>query len=137
MSTKIEKPLPDRDELNTPFWQAAHRHELILQHCQQCGSYHYPAGPFCSECLSDKLEWKKVTGRGVVYTWTVFHRVYHPAFTGDVPYAVVVIELEEGPRMISNLVDCKLADVKIGMPVEVIFEDISDEISLPKFRPAK
>jgi len=136
-STKVEKPLPDRDELSTPFWEASRRHELVLQNCQKCGSYRYPAGPFCPECLSDELEWRKVSGRGVIYTWTVFFRAYHPAFASDLPYAVVVVELEEGPRIISTLVDCKLTDIKIDMPVEVTFEDVSDEISLPKFRPVK
>lgn len=137
MSTKMQKPLPGRDELNKPFWEAARRHELVLQHCPSCGSYRYPAGLNCSECLSDKLEWKKVSGRGIVYTWTVFHRAYHPSFVNEVPYAVVAVELEEGPRMITNLLDCKLNDIIIGLPVEVVFEDANQEISLPKFRPIK
>jgi uncharacterized OB-fold protein len=131
----MKKPLPAQDELNKPFWEAARRHELVLQHCLRCGSYRYPAGLNCCECLSDELEWKKVSGRGTVYTWTVFHRAYHPAFVDDIPYAVVAIELDEGPRMTSNLVNCSLKDIKIGMRVEVIFEEVSDEISLPKFRP--
>jgi uncharacterized OB-fold protein len=136
MSAEMQKPLPGIDELHKPFWEAARHHELVLQHCRKCGSYRYPAGLTCPECLSDELEWKKVNGRGTVYTWTVFHRAYHRAFADEVPYAVVAVELEEGPRMLSNLVDCKLADIKIGMPVEVVFEAASDEISLPKFRPA-
>jgi hypothetical protein len=85
--------------------------------------------------VSDELEWRKVSGRGVVYTWTVFHRAYHPAFANEIPYAVVAVELDEGPRMITNLVDCQLVDIKIGIPVEVTFEDVNEEISLPKFRP--
>jgi uncharacterized OB-fold protein len=137
MSTKMPKPLPGKDELNKPFWEAAKRHELILQHCRKCGSYRYPAGLTCTECVSDELEWKKVSGHGFVYTWTVFHRAYHPAFIDEIPYAVVAVELEEGPRMITNLVGCKLVDIKIGMQVEVIFEDASEEISLPKFRPVR
>jgi len=135
MSAKTQKPLPGIDELNKPFWGAAKRHELVLQHCRKCGSHRYPAGLTCPECVSDELDWTRVSGRGTVYTWTVFHRAYHPAFAGEVPYAVVAVELEEGPRMITNLVECKLTDIKIGMPVEVVFEDASDEISLPKFRP--
>ena len=137
MSAKIQKPLPSVDALNKPFWDAARRHELVLQHCRRCGSYRYPAGLACHECLSDELEWKKVSGGGIVYTWTVFHRAYHPAFIDDLPYAVVAVELDEGPRMISNLVNCNLADIKIGMRVEVIFKDANDEISLPRFRPVK
>jgi hypothetical protein len=79
----------------------------------------------------------KVSGRGTVFTWTVFHKVYHPAFSADAPYAVVAVELEEGPRITSNLVDCPLEDIRIGMPVEVVFDDVTGEITLPKFRPIK
>lgn len=134
MNSKGQKPLPGIDELHRPFWEAARRHELALQCCRKCGVYRYPAGLVCHECASGELEWKVVSGRGTVYTWTVFHRAYHPAFTGEVPYAVVAVELEEGPRMITNLVDCQLSDIKIGLPVEVVFEDINQEISMPKFR---
>jgi len=90
----------------------------------------------CHECASDDLEWTGVSGRGTVYTWTVFHRAYHPAFVAEVPYAVVAVELEEGPKMLTNLINCPLSDIKIGMLVEVVFETMNDEISLPKFRPA-
>jgi len=135
MSMKMQKPLPGINELNKPFWEATKRHELVLQHCLKCGVYRYPAGLTCPECVSDELEWRKVSGRGVVYTWTVFHRAYHPAFANEIPYAVVAVELDEGPRMITNLVDCQLVDIKIGIPVEVTFEDVNEEISLPKFRP--
>ena len=135
MSTKMQKPLPGINKLNKPFWEATKRHELVLQHCCKCGVYRYPVGLTCPECVSDELEWRKVSGRGVIYTWTVFHRVYHPAFANEIPYAVVAVELDEGPRMITNLVDCQLANIKIGMPVEVTFEDVNEEISLPKFRP--
>lgn len=135
MATRMQKPLPGKDELSRPFWEAAKRHELVLQQCKKCGSYRYPAGLTCVECASGELKWRKVSGRGVVYTWTVFHRAYHPAFSDDVPYAVVAVELEEGPRMITNLLNCKLTDIRIGLPVEVFFEDVSEEISLPKFRP--
>jgi uncharacterized OB-fold protein len=135
MSQTPAKPLPAIDELTRPFWEAAKRHELVLQRCKECGTYRYPPGENCPECLSFNLEWTKVSGRGKIFTWTVFHRVYHPGFTNDVPYAVVAIDLEEGPRMTSNVVDCKPEDLEIGMAVEVVFEDMSDEISLPKFRP--
>ena len=76
-----------------------------------------------------------MSGQGTVYTWTVFHQVYHPAFAGDVPYAVVAVELEEGLRMVTNLVDCQIEDIVAGMPVEVVFDDVTEQVSLPKFRP--
>lgn len=135
MSEKNQKPLPHIDEMSQPYWEAAKRHELFLQKCQECGNFHYPPGEICSSCLSNKLEWVKASGRGIVYTWTVFHQVYHPAFEKDVPYAVVAVELEEGPRLLTNLVDCKVEAINIGMPVEVVFGDVTEEITLPKFCP--
>jgi len=136
MSEKYEKLLPRIDEMNRPYWEGAKRHELLLQKCQECGHYRYPPGETCPSCLSDKLEWVKISGRGSVYTWTVFHQAYHPAYKDDIPYAVVAVELEEGPRMITNLVNCGTEDIKMGMPVEVVFDDVTGEVSLPKFRPA-
>lgn len=136
MSEKYEKLLPRIDEVSRPYWEGAKRHELLLQKCQECGHYRYPPGETCPSCLSDKLEWVKVSGRGSVYTWTVFHQAYHPAYKDDIPYAVVAVELEEGPRMITNLVNCRIEDIKMGMPVEVAFDDVTEEVSLPKFRPA-
>lgn len=136
MSEEYQKPLPGINELNRPFWEAAKRHELFLQRCQRCGHYHYPAGESCPSCLSDGLEWVKASGRGTIYTWTVFHQVYHPSFASDVPYAVVAVELAEGPRITTNLVDCPVEGIRIGMPVEAVFDDVTAEVTLPKFRPA-
>lgn len=135
MSDKYEKPLPRIDETNRYYWEAARQHELMLQRCQECGQYRYPPGDSCPRCLSDSMVWVKASGQGTVYTWTVFHQVYHPAFAKDVPYAVVAVALEEGPRLVTNLVDCKLEEIKVGMPVEVVFDDVTEEITLPKFRP--
>jgi len=137
MTGEYSKPLPGVDDVNRPYWEAAKRHELVIQKCRHCGHHRYPPGTNCPECLSDDPEWVKVSGRGTVFTWTVFHKVYHPAFIGDAPYAVVAVELEEGPRITSNLVDCPLEDIRIGMPVEVVFDDVTGEITLPKFRPIK
>jgi len=134
MNDNYQKPLPHIDEVNRPFWEAAQRHKLILQKCQGCGHYRYPPGETCPRCLSDRLEWVKASGRGIVYTWAVVHQVYHPAFANDVPYAVVTVELEEGPRILTNLVDCHIEDIAIGIPVEVVFEDVTEEVTLPKFR---
>jgi hypothetical protein len=131
------KPLPHVDGVSRPYWDAARRHQLMLQRCRKCGAYRYPAGEACSSCLSDDLEWVKATGRGEVYTFTVFHQVYHPAFAGDVPYVVAAIELEEGPRMIASLVGCTPPEVRIGMPVEVVFDDVTAEVTLPRFRPRR
>lgn len=136
MTNPTPKPLPKVDDLTRPFWEAARRHELLLQRCKQCGEYRYPPGFTCPECLSDDLEWVKASGRGTIYTWTVFHKVYHPAFAAEAPYPVIAVELDEGPRMITNIAGLKPEDLEIGMPVEVVFEEMSEEITLPRFRPA-
>lgn len=135
MSDEYQKPLPFVSEVNRPYWDAARRHELVLQRCQECGHYRYPPGDTCPRCLSDRLAWVKVSGRGSIYTWVVFHQVYHQAFANDAPYAVVVVQLEEGARLVTNLVDCQTEDIEIGMAVEVVFDDVTEEITLPKFRP--
>jgi hypothetical protein len=135
MSSHYVKPLPAIDAVNRPYWEAAKRHEFVLQQCVACGRYRYPAGLVCPTCLSDKLDWVKATGRGRIFTWTVIHQLYHPAFAADVPYAVVAVELEEGPRMNANLIGCKPGDITVGMPVEVTFEDVTEEVTLPKFKP--
>jgi hypothetical protein len=85
--------------------------------------------------MSTNTEWARVSGRGKVYSWTIFHYLYHPAFSQDIPYNVAIVELEEGPRMHTNIVGCSNEDIYIDMPVEVVFEDISEEIALPKFKP--
>ena len=134
MSEKYQKPLPRIDEVNRPYWDAAKRHELMLQKCQGCGHYRYPPGETCPRCLSDSLEWVKASGRGIIYTWAVVHQVYNQAFANEVPYTIASVELEEGPRILTNLVDCHIEDITIGMPIEVVFEDVTEEVTLPKFR---
>jgi hypothetical protein len=127
--------LPEINDENRPFWEAAQRHELILQKCLDCAQYRYPPAPICPYCLSMKAEWAKVSGRGRVYTWTIFHQVYHPAFKAEVPYNVAVVKLDEGPQLISTVVDCNNEDLYLDMPVEVIFDEVTEEVTLPRFRP--
>jgi uncharacterized OB-fold protein len=85
--------------------------------------------------MSTNTEWVAVSGKGQVYSWTIFHYVYHPAYAKDIPYNVAIVQLDEGPLLHTNIVECKNEDICIGLPVEVIFEDVNGEISLPKFRP--
>ena len=134
MTRTYEKPVPQINKVNRPFWEAAKQHKLVLQKCVKCGHYLYPPGESCRSCLSDELEWVEISGRGIIYSWTVFHHVYHRAFKDEVPYAVVCVELEEGPRINSRLVDYKIEDIKIGLPLMVTFEDVTEEITLPMFR---
>ena len=130
------KPLPIISDFNRPFWEGTRRHELRLQRCSACRKYWAPNGPVCPHCFSEEYSWDQVEGRGKIAAWVVFHKVYHPAFAKDVPYNVAFIELAEGPRIIANVVGVKNEELHVGMPVEVVFEDVNDEISLPKFRKA-
>ena len=120
-----------------PFFDAAKRRELMVQRCRSCQTLRFPAREICSQCLSREVEWVAVSGRGEVFSYNVMHQVYHPGFATEVPYAVVVVKLDEGAKMISNLVGVAPRDIRIGMRVEVVFEDVSDEVTLPKFRPAR
>jgi uncharacterized OB-fold protein len=132
---EYRKPLPVPSELSRPFWEACRRHELLVQRCLSCGTVRFPPAILCPECLSEEAEWKKSSGKGKVFSFVVFHRLYHPGFEGELPYTVALIELEEGARLISNVVGCPPVEVACDMPVEVVFEDVTPEVTLPKFRP--
>jgi len=133
----IEKPLPRPTEDSAPFWEAAVRGELRMQRCGDCGHVRFPPALLCGRCLSANAEWVKLSGRGTVFSWIVIHQSQHPAFNADVPYNVAIIELEEGPRLHTNVVGCQNAELHIGMPVEVVFEKVNDDTALVKFRPRK
>jgi uncharacterized OB-fold protein len=130
------KPIPIVIDENRPFWEATKRNELLLQCCRDCGAYRFPPNILCVECSSTACDWKPVSGRGKVYSFVIFHRAYHPGFADELPYAVACIELAEGPRLMSNIVGIPPDQVRCDMPVEVVFEEITDEISLPKFKAA-
>ncbi len=134
--TDYKKPIPTITPDMKPFFDAAKRHELVVQRCADCGTHRFPAREICSHCLSRRGEWVKVSGTGEVFSYNVMHQVYHPGFAGEVPYAVVVVKLTEGAKMNSNFLGVKPHDIRIGMPVKVIFEDVTDEVTLPKFVPA-
>lgn len=129
-------PLPDITPESRPYWEGCRRHELLLQRCGACGALqHYPRG-VCATCWSADLAWQRSSGRGTVWTFTVVHRSQAPGFKDALPYVLAYVELEEGVQMLTNLVGCDPARVAIGMPVEVTFEDVTPEVSIPRFRPA-
>lgn len=128
------KPLPGVSDFNRAFWEGTKKHELRLQRCNSCGELWAPNGPVCPHCFSEDYSWEALSGRGKIATWVVFHKLYHPAFRDDVPYNVAFVELDEGPRIISNIVGAANEALSLGAPVEVVFEDVNAEISLPKFR---
>jgi uncharacterized OB-fold protein len=135
-ASALPKPLPAPSPITRPFWDAAREHRLSLQRCPDCARYVFYPRPFCPHCGSDRLEWSDVSGRGTVYSYTVARRATARPFEPDVPYVIAIVELEEGPRMMTNVVGCAPEDVRIGMTVEAAYEDVSDEITLVKFRPA-
>ncbi|MCC6763254.1 MAG: Zn-ribbon domain-containing OB-fold protein [Deltaproteobacteria bacterium] len=130
----IPRPLPEHEGDLAPFLAAAREHRLVVQRCDGCGMLRFPPRELCSGCLSTAASWREVSGRGEIFSFNVMHQVYHPAFAREVPYAVVVIKLAEGPKITSNLVNYPVDRIRIGMPVEVVFEDVSADVTLPKFR---
>lgn len=129
------KPLPRPNKLSRPFWEAARRHELLVLRCNGCSHHWLPPSNLCPRCLSKDIGWVRASGRGRVWSWVVFWQRYFPAFADDIPYNVAYVELDEGPRLMTNIVQCDPAAIRCDMPVEVVFEDVTEEISLPKFRP--
>lgn len=130
-----KKPLPRPTAASMPFWEAAKRREVQIQHCDSCGANIFYPREVCPECLSSNLEWIKVSGKGTVYSYTIAQAPTHPAFAEDVPYVIAIVELTEGPHITTNIVGCKPEAVRVGMPVEATFEAVTPEITLLKFRP--
>jgi uncharacterized protein len=131
------KPLPNPSSITAPFWQGTKRHELLTQRCKDCRQYIFYPRSHCPHCFSLALEWLKCSGRGKVYSYTIIRRAALPGFAQDVPYILAIIELEEGPRLTSNIVGCKPEEVRIDMPVMAVFEDVTPEVTLVKFRQTK
>ncbi|MDG2307026.1 MAG: Zn-ribbon domain-containing OB-fold protein [Candidatus Binatia bacterium] len=129
------KPVPRADEESKGYWEACRRHELRVQRCRSCSQLRFYPRAVCPACMSGDVEWALCSGRGEVYTFTVTHQNHSPGFRESLPYVLAYVELEEGVQMLTNIVDCPPDDVKIGMPVEVTFEDVTDEIAIPRFRP--
>jgi uncharacterized OB-fold protein len=134
-TTAPAKPLPVIDTVSKGFWDLANRGRLSVQRCEACGHAHYPGAPVCPRCLSEDQSWVPVSGRGTLLSWVRFHRAYWDGFREDVPYAVVLVGLEEGPLMLSNLVGAEPEMLKIGDRLQVCFEAVDEATTLPKFRP--
>jgi uncharacterized protein len=127
---------PTVNEVNGPFWDGCRRGELLLQRCSHCGRLRYPAAAVCPDCLSAEAQWQPMSGRGRVFSFVVFHRAYHPAWESKVPYNVALIELDEGPIMLSNVVAIDKATLAVGLLVAVAFEAVDESLIIPVFRPA-
>ncbi|MGB5904028.1 MAG: Zn-ribbon domain-containing OB-fold protein [Xanthobacteraceae bacterium] len=124
---------PQPTEISKPFWDGCRERRLVMQKCEDCGNVAYYPAYMCPACTSEKLTWTELSGRGRVHSVTIVHRPAAPAFTSAVPYAVALIEVEEGPIMMSNIVGPTALETKIDDDVEVVFEDVG-EVTLPRFR---
>jgi uncharacterized OB-fold protein len=128
------KPLPLIDDDTRAYWAGLARGELLLQHCRACGHVQFYQRALCGRCLAASIESRPASGRGSIYSFSTVHRPPSAEFKDDVPYTVVLVELSEGPRMISTLVDTRHETVRIGQPVEIVYDRVSPEITFPRFR---
>lgn len=130
-------PPPLADTTTLPWWEAAAEHRLVVQRCTACGATRHPPSPVCAVCRSHESDWQEVSGDGEIYSFTIVHR----PIAGDqtLPFVIAVIALEDsgGLRMMSNIVDADPEQLEIGQPVELVWEDMSDELAIPRFRPAR
>jgi uncharacterized OB-fold protein len=126
---------PEITPLHAPFWDALRRHELVVQECVACSRLRFVPTELCPACYSPAAIWSRVAGTGHVYTFTVVHRAPTPVYQAEAPYALAYVELDEGLRMPARLVDVDPAAVEVGMPVEVVFDDVDADLTLYRFRP--
>jgi len=132
--SEYTKPLPTITDENRGFWEGCKVGKLRMQKCDDCGHIRYPISNVCPKCLSYNFKWSDLSGRGEVFSYVVFHQLYNKAFEKDIPYNVAMVQLEEGPRMFSNVVGVANDVVKVGDKLEVTFDSVTPEISIPKFK---
>ena len=133
-SARYDLPVPDIE--TEPYWAAAREHKLLIKRCRACDKPFFYPRPFCPSCWSDEVEWEQASGRATLYTWSVVRQNDLPPWPDRVPYVAAVVDLEEGPRMLTNVEGCAPEELQVGMPLVVDFRDETDEITLPIFRPA-
>lgn len=136
MATAMRFDLPTPDDFSLPFWQGAQEGRLLITRCGDCGKATYYPRPFCPSCWSEQIAWEQASGRATLYTYSVVHQNDLPPFPERVPYVAAVVDLEEGPRMMTNVVECPLEDLRVGMPLTVTFEERTEDVTVPVFRPA-
>ena len=135
MNQAPSPPVPTPDEASAPYFEGAAAGRLMLMRCVACGAHRYPSRDRCDVCWSTETEWVEASGRAALHSWVIFHQVYHPAFKERVPYNVAMVELEEGPRISTNIVGCENDALRAGMPLQVTFETVAEGVAIPKFRP--
>ncbi len=132
-----KKPAPIVNDWARTFWEAAKERRLVIQRCKECGKHIFYPRIACPHCFSDNVEWVDASGKGTVYSYTVVESNAPSAFINDIPYVVAVVRLAEGVQMLTNIVGCHPEEVRCDMPVEVTFERLDNEFTLPKFKPEK
>jgi uncharacterized OB-fold protein len=136
MSDAPRKNLPQITPETAEYWAGCKRHELLIQRCIDCGAAQFYPRMVCTQCSGLTLQWVRASGRADLVTFTIVHRAVSQAYAGEVPYVVALVRLEEGPTMMTNVVSCAAEKLQIGMSLEVVFDDWTDEVTVPKFRPA-
>jgi uncharacterized protein len=131
-----DKPLPIIDPESAPYWSALKERRLVLKRCRDCGRHHFYPRALCPHCHSDALVWSDARGTGTIYSYTVARRPAGPAFKPDVPYVIAVVDLDEGARMMTNVVTDDVDSIRIGQRVCVAFDAVTEEVTLPRFKPA-
>jgi uncharacterized OB-fold protein len=135
MADHSGKIMPVATPETAPYWEGCRSGELRIQRCGQCGQHQFYPRILCSNCMAEDLQWVIASGEGEVVSFSIVRRAVSQAYREDVPYTVALIQLAEGPTMMSNVVHCDPEKVAVGMAVTVLFEDWTDEVSMPKFRP--
>ena len=129
------RPIPQADEASAPFFEGARRHELMLMRCRACGAWRLPSRPRCPDCWSTETEWARASGRGTLYSFGVMHQKF-AGFEDVTPYQYAVVELEEGPRIVTNVVGVADGELRCDMPVRAVFDDVAEDATLVRFEPA-
>ena len=135
MTTPYTRPVPQPDDDSREFYEAARRHELMLMRCRSCGAYRLPSRPRCPDCWSTDTEWTRASGRGTLYSFGLMHQKF-PGFEAETPYQYAIVELAEGPRIVSNVVGVPGEEVRVDMPLQAVFDDVSDDATLIRFTKA-
>ena len=137
--SKVTRPIPVPNEWTKPFWDAARRGVLELQRCQSCGHFQHPPYATCTQCVSTDLKFEAVRGIGAIYAYTIMYHTGDKRFASAVPYASIIVELDDAPGALlaGNLLEAPYTEAKVGRRVEVVFEKLNDDITLPQFRLAR
>lgn len=131
---RFDLPVPDLE--TTPYWDALGAGRLLIKRCADCGDAHFYPRPFCPHCWGEQVDWEEASGHATLYTWSVVHSNDLPPFPGRVPYVAAIVDLAEGPRMMTNVEDCDVDQLEVGMQLRVQLRDIGDGVTIPVFVPA-